>query len=67
MPRLRIASQYEASLKEVKVPELALLDHGGGRGAGPEISMDNGTYPASFCVWLRLLAPRLWQGGNQKD
>ncbi len=66
VPRLSIASQYEALLKEVKVPGLALLDPGGGRGAGPEIGMDNGTYPASFWLWLRLLAPRLWRGGNQK-
>ncbi len=32
----------------MKVPGLALLDPGGGRGAGPEIGMDNRTYPMSF-------------------
>jgi hypothetical protein len=32
----------------VKVPGLALLDPGGGRGADPEIGMDNRTYPMSF-------------------
>ncbi len=48
VPRLHIASWYEASLKEVKVPGLALLDPGWGRGAGPEIGMDSGTCRVSF-------------------